>query len=206
MHLMHLQDILQALSLFVLAGTVAVSLRQLKAATAQAKASVDQAKSSANMAQYSLQQTEIMRAQAHQSFRPIVGVSKGLYGPNCAVLMLSNFGAGAALNVVGIHRSGYRLSVGTLQVGQTIEFQFDNNHNSIPCPLGADGPERLAEMNRNNPHPLHLEYQSVTGANCWTTISFPLGHEGEFMPETVFRIEFPSQAGVDVVALPSARS
>ena len=199
MHSVSVQDILQTLSLLVLAGTVAVSLCQLKAAT-------DQAKSSANMAQYSLQQTEVMHAHIHQSFRPVVGVLKGLYGPTRAVLTLSNFGAGAALNVVGIHRSGYRLSIGPLQVGQTIEFQFDNRHNSIPCLLGADGLERLAEMNRSNPYPLRLEYQSVTGANCWTTIAFPLGHEGDFMPETAFGIELPFQASVNLAALASARS
>lgn len=194
MHAVSLQDVLQALSLLVLAATVLVSLRQLKAATAQAKASVDQAKSSETMAQYSLQQTQLMGNQIHQSFRPIVGVSKARYGPNCALLNLSNLGAGAALNVVGVHRSGYRLPIGTLQVGQTTEFRFNNDQNVIPCPVGPDGPERLAEMNRSNPHPLRLEYQSVTGADCWTTVDFPLAHEGEFMPETAFGIELSSRA------------
>jgi hypothetical protein len=155
------------------------------------------------MAQYSLQQTELMRAQVHQSFRPIVGVAKAVYGQNCAIFTLSNFGAGAALNIVGVHRSGYRLPVGALQVGQTTEFRFNNDQNVIPCPVGADGPARLAEMQKRNPHPLRLEYQSVTGANCVTIIDFPLAHEGEFMPDTTFDIELPSQAGVNRANLTS---
>lgn len=205
MHAVSLQDVIQALSLLVLATTVFVSLRQLKSATAQARASADQAESSEKMARYSLQQTELMRAQIHHAFRPIIGVSKGLYGINCAVLNLSNFGAGAALNVVGVHRSGYRLPIGTLQVGQMTEFQFKNDQNLIPCPVGPDGHARLAEMQKRNPYPLRLEYQSVTGANCWTTVDFPLGREGEFMPETAFGIDLPLQAGVDCATPLSAR-
>lgn len=200
MHAMSLQDVLQVLSLLVLAGTILVSIRQLKAATAQAKASADQAMSSEKMAQYSLRQTDLMGNQIHQSFRPIVGVSKAQYRPNCAVLDLSNFGSGAALNVEVVHRSGYRLSIGTLQVGQRIEFRFNNDQNTIPCPVGPDGPARLAEIQSRNPHTLRLEYQSVTGANCWTTIDFPLGHEGEFVPETGFGIELSSQGTIDSAA------
>jgi hypothetical protein len=43
----------------------------------------------------------------------------------------------------------------------------------------------------------------VTGANCVTIIDFPLAHEGEFMPDTTFDIELPSQAGVNRANLTS---
>ena len=190
--MLHFEEIFQGASLLVLAVTVFVSFRQLKAATEQARASNEQAKASEKMARLSLEQTELMRAQIHASFRPVITVEESAYGPNSANLILKNIGAGPAIGVVGIYRSGARQSVGSVAVEQTVPFRFDNYLNVIQRPVGPIDPMAQATIDTKPTTALRLEYESITGAKCWTAIDFPLGHEGSFVPETEHGIAMPS--------------
>jgi hypothetical protein len=93
-------EFFQCASLLVLAATVYVSYRQAKAAD--------------KMARLSLQQTELTRAQLHASFTPIVEVTGGEYGANCAMLTLQNVGNSPALTLTAICRNAHRDTLGTL--------------------------------------------------------------------------------------------
>jgi hypothetical protein len=188
-----LEEHLQAISLLVLAITAVIALWQLVAATKQAKSSVEQAKASVKMAKLSLEQTKLMRVQLHASFRPVVTVADGEYGLNIAMLTLRNLGAGPALAIFGVYRNGLRQSVGDLSAGQTISFRFDNYQNQILRPVGPPRSE-YQSIGANQAVPLRLEYRSVTGAYCWTTVNFKLGGEGPIEPEIETGMDLPSLA------------
>ena len=183
---------IQTVTLIVLFITAIIAIWQGWAATKQAKASEEQAKASVSMAKLSLEQTELMRTQIHASFRPIVTVMNGAYGPNCATLTLKNVGTGPALAIFGAYRSGYRQPVGSLSAEQTFSFHFDNYHNLVPQLVGPIGPGYQQAKPANGDVPLRLEYQSVSGANCWTTVDFLLGHEGSVEPKIKHGIDMPS--------------
>jgi hypothetical protein len=183
---------IQAVTLFVLAITAGVAVWQLLAATKQAKSSVEQAKASVRMAQFSLEQTELMRMQVHASFRPIVTVTGGAYGPNIATLTLKNVGTGPAITIFGVYRSGVRQSVGSLSVEQTTSFHFDNYNNVGPERLGPLEPGYQSVSEGNQTVPLRLEYLSASGAHCWTEVKFRLGGEGPVEPEIKYGMDIPS--------------
>ncbi len=160
-----IDSVIQGATLLVLAATVLYAARQAKA--------------SESMARFSLQQTELMRAQMHAAFRPFVIVTGGEYGAGCASLTLKNVGLGPALMLSGLYRGGYRQSVGSLEPGKTETFFFDSGHNIGPPPLSPshEAPKPTQAV------ALSLEYQSVTGARCWTHVDFPLGRKGSVEPE-----------------------
>lgn len=171
------EGIFQGASLLVLAATVFVAYRQMKEATAQARASERQAKSSEQMAERSLQQSETMRAQLHATFRPVVEVTGGAYEREAIKLELTNVGTGPALALSCIYRSGHRESIGSLEAGKSTVFKFIRSANEVQPPVGP--PEVRAQWKGPTQEmPLRLEYQSVTGAKCWTNVDFELGAEG----------------------------
>lgn len=164
---------IQTLTLVVLAFTaIAIVWQAIEART--------QAKASEKLAQLGLDQTKLMRIQALASFRPIITVTHGTYGLNVAMLTLKNLGTGAALGIVGIYRSGFRQRVGSLSAEEATSFQFDNSLNRILRPVGPPITEGQSVRAANGDVALRLEYQSVSGANCWTTVQFRLGGEGAF--------------------------
>jgi hypothetical protein len=176
---------IQTVTLLVLAFTAGAILWQAIEAGKQAKTSVEQAKASVRMAQLSLEQTELMRMQVHASFRPIVTVTGGAYGPNIATLTLKNVGTGPAIAIFGVYRGGISQIVGNLAAEQTVNFRFDNSLNLVPQPVGPPEPGHHSVNERNQSVPLRLEYQSVSGAKCWTTVDFHLGGEGAVEPEEI---------------------
>jgi hypothetical protein len=185
--------VVQAASVLGLAIALFLSTRQLKAATEQAKSSEEQAKASVRMAQLSLKQTELMRTQVYASFQPIVIGTGGVHDLNIATLTLKNVGIGPAIAVFGVYRSGFRQSVvGSLSVEQAISFQFDNSHNLPLRPVGPLQPGCQSVGGANRTVSLRLEYQSVSGANCWTTVDFKVGGKGAFVPENKHDIDLPS--------------
>jgi hypothetical protein len=184
--------VVQAASVLGLAIALFLSTRQLKAATEQAKSSEEQAKASVRMAQLSLKQTELMRTQVYASSRPIVTGTGGVYGHNIATLTLKNEGTGPAIAIFGVYRGGFRQRVGNLLVEQAISFQFDNSHNLPLRPVGPLQPGCQSVGGANRTVSLRLEYQSVSGANCWTTVDFKVGGEGAFEPEIKYDIDLPS--------------
>jgi len=166
--------ILQAASFLVLAVTVYVSFRQLKAATQQARASAEQPKSSAEMAELSLKQTEIMRTQFHASFKPVVEATGGKWGTQSVTFTLVNEGIGPALSVVAKTRDGFRQELGNIPTDKSKSFLFEYQRNLPPQHIGPP-------LSPNEPTlqiqsvPLRLEYRSVSGAKCWTNIDFKAG-------------------------------
>jgi hypothetical protein len=177
---------IQTVTLLVLAFTAGVILWQAIEGRKGAKASVE-------LAKLSLKQTGLIQTQVHASFRPIVAFIDGTYRPDITELNLKNIGPGPALTIFGVYRSGFRQSVGSLSTDQSITFRFDNMLNIPPAPIGfvGSGNQPLAAPSRTVT--LRLEYQSVTGANCWTTIVFPLGRTGGVEPEEVKHgIDLPS--------------
>ena len=183
--------VIQGVTLLVLAATVYVAYRQLKTATAQARASDAQAKSSEQMARLSLQQTELMCAQLHAAFRPVVEVVGGEYGVNNAMLTLQNVGNSPALTLTAICRSGYRERLGALGPDQQRRFKFEGSFN---LPQQVIGPPEYREKFKPEiqPVPLRLEYTSVSGAMCWTNINFPLGRQGVVDPEIEHGMDLPA--------------
>lgn len=180
----------QLASLLVLAFTAGAILWQALEAGKQAKASV-------RMANSSLKQTELMRMQIHESFRPVVTVTGGEYGPNIAILTLKNLGAGAALGIVGIYRSGFRQRVGSLSAEQAVDFRFENGLNLIPPPIRLPGAEYQPVSAANGNVTLRLEYQSVSGAICWAAVKFKLGGEGAVEPDEIKHgMDSPSLAAI----------
>ena len=196
------ESFIQTATLLVLAITVFISYRQFKAATEQAKSSEAQAKASESMARFSLQQTGLMQAQIHASFRPVITVTGGAYSNNAATLTLENLGTGPALALVAIYRSGVRKSLGSLAPEKRIQFRFENSLNQVPRLNSAleSEPELSATARAI---PLRLECQSVSGAKCWTTVRFKLGGEGPVDPEIEGGIEFPSLASLQNFAVNS---
>jgi len=181
--------ILQAASFLVLAVTVYVSFRQLKAATEQARASVDQAKSSAQMAELSMKQTEITRAQFHASFKPIVEATGGKWESHGVTFTFTNEGPGPALSVVAISRDGSREELGNMAPGNSRTFLFLYQHN---MPVQHIGPP-LAQSRSVTPSqsvPLRLEYRSVSGAKYWTNIDFKPGADYPTDPKHEHGMEF----------------
>lgn len=177
----------QLASLLVLTFTAFAILWQATEAGKQAKASVKMAKSS-------LAQTELMRMQAHATFRPVVTVTHGSYGQNVAMLTLKNLGTGSALGVVGLYRSGAQQRVGSLSSAEETSFRFDNTLNRPPQLVGVPMTESTLLPAASGDVTLRLEYQSVSDANCWTTINFR-------MVEGV-RVEFDEiQHGMDSPSL-----
>ena len=144
-----------------------------------------QAIASVRMAKSSLEQTKLMRMQIHESLRPVVTVAGGKYGPNSATLTLKNLGAGAALGIVGIYRGGGTQRVASLSANESTSFPFDNSRCNISDPIGPPEVVFKARSEASARPPLRLEYESVTGAKCWTTIKFKLGGEGEVEPDEI---------------------
>jgi hypothetical protein len=176
----------QIASLLVLAFTSGAILWQAIEAGKQAKASV-------RMAKTSLAQTELMRTQIYESLRPVVTVAGGEYGPNIATLTLKNLGAGAALGIIGIYRSGFRQRVGGLSAEESVVFRFDNSLNQNPRLVGPPITKSGTLGAANGDVSLRLEYQSVSGANCWTMVDFKLGGEGGVeIDEIKHGMDFPS--------------
>jgi hypothetical protein len=187
------EKFIQSATLLVLAITVFVAILQLRKVTAQAKASESQSKSSEQMARLSLRQTELMRAQLHASFLPVVEVTSGEYVPNGAVLQISNLGLGPAISIKAKTRGGAFFERGSLSPGNGFEFRFENHWNAVLPPAGperqslvSDGPSQSA--------PLRFEYRSVTGASCWTNVEFPLGHTGAVEPKIEHGMDMPSDS------------
>jgi hypothetical protein len=182
----HLYEYIQTVTLMVLAFTAGAILWQAIEGRRAAKASL-------RLAQLSLKQTELIQTQVHASFRPIVTVTDGQYGPGISTLTLKNVGTGPALTIFGLYRSGARWSVGSLPVDQTVTFRFDNMLNLPPAPIGFVGSGNQPPIEPSRTVTLRLEYQSVTGANCWSTILFPLGRTGSVEVEEIkFGIDLPS--------------
>ncbi len=176
---------IQTVTLLVLAFTAVAVFWQAIEGGKQAKASM-------RLAQLSLEQTELMRTQVHASFRPFVTVLDAGYIPNAAMLKLKNVGTGPALSVVGIYRSQARQEVGDLSPGQMIDFRFENSLNIVPRPVFPLGPGNQSVITAERTVPLRFEYQSASGADCWTTVDFPLGHEGAFAPDIEHGMDLPS--------------
>ena len=162
-------SIIQGASLLALAAAVFYSARQ--------------ARSAEKLAKVSLEQTELMRAQLHAAFRPVVEVTGGEYGINCAMLTLRNVGTSPALALSAVCRNGWREKIGSLAPEGIKEFRFDNSYNMAPPPPVGPPEYRAKFKVEIQPVPLRLEYRSVSGAQCWTTVDFSLGHEGTFQPE-----------------------
>ncbi len=142
--------------------TLYYSSRQLKAAT-------DQAKSSENTAR-------LMQAQMQATFRPVVSVASGRYDAGYTELNLKNFGTGPAMGVVAIYPNRTQENLGDMVAGQARGFRYLHAHNHYPQRIVFEPhPHTITDA---APDPdgkavtLRLEYQSVTGAKCWTKIYF----------------------------------
>ncbi len=169
-HIQTLNLLVQTVTLFVLAFTAGAILWQAIGGGKQAKASE-------RLAQLGMEQTELMRMQVHASFRPIITIASGTYGHGTATLTLKNLGTGAALGIVAHYRSGFRKSVGSLSASETVIFLFDNSLNHNPILVGPPITESGILSAANSDVCLRLEYESVSGAGCWTTVDFKLGRE-----------------------------
>jgi hypothetical protein len=182
-----LDEHIQTLTLVVLTFTGFAILWQALEATKLGKAAV-------KLALLGLKQTELIQTQVHASFRPIVTIIDGTYRPDVTELNLKNVGVGPALLILAVYRSGARWSMGSLSAGQTVVFRFDNMLNHSPAPISFGGPDVPPIIEPGRTVTLRLEYQSVSGANCWTTINFPLGRTGGVEPEEV-------KYGIDLASL-----
>lgn len=173
------------LGLVISLGALAVSwfysAQQLKRATEQAHSSGGQAKAAEQMAQRSLEQTEIMRAQLHAAFCPALNAN-GKYGPNCAYFTIRNIGLGPAFNVTAQYIGGVRLPLGNLEPGATAEFRFDNSLNMPQRMLGMGKADTVLPPVQNTP--LRLEFDSLTGARCWTKVVFQVGGDSDGIVES----------------------
>ncbi len=106
------------------------------------------------------------------------------------MLTLQNVGNSPALTLIVICRSGYRLNLGTLAVDNRKNFRFDYKFNVAPQPVGP--PENREQFKVEiQPVPLRLEYTSVSGANCWTNVDFPLRGLGEVESEHKHGTDLP---------------
>jgi hypothetical protein len=86
------------------------------------------------------------------------------------------------------------MSLGDLERAASIAFQFDNNLN-LPqrmLGMGMGRPDKVLPPVQNAP--LRLEFDSVTGARCWTNVRFKVGGEGPVEPELEHGIDLPSTA------------
>ena len=166
MRLNDLGIIVQSLTLPVLAATVWMARRQAKA--------------SEQTARYVLQQIDVARAQLHASFCPALDAT-GQYGANCAHFTLRNIGTGPAFNIEAQYIGGIRIPLGNLEPGATTEFCFDNHLNMPQKMIGMGKPDTLLPPAQDTP--LRLEFDSVTGAHCWTKVEFRVGGDSNGMVE-----------------------
>jgi hypothetical protein len=175
----------QAVTLLVLAFTAGAIVWQAIEAKKQAEASV-------SLARLSLEQTKLMQMQVHASFRPVVTVTGGEYSPGIATLTLKNVGTGPAIAIFGVYRSQARQSVGSLSANEKTGFVFQNSLNAVPHLTGPLGHGHQPISGPSQDVALWLEYQSASGANCWTTIDFKVSGEGAVEPDNKSGMDLPS--------------
>lgn len=111
------------------------------------------------------------------------------------MITLKNLGTGAALGIVGLYRSGARHHVGSLSAEEAIVFRFDNSLNQNRRLVGPPITKSETLSAANGDVSLRLDYKSVGGASCWTTIDFKLGGKsGIEFDEIKHGMDYPSLA------------
>ena len=144
-----LETHIQTLTLVVLALTALAIFWQAIEARKLARVAV-------RLVKLSLEQTQLVQTQVHATFRPIVTVTGGTYGPNIATLTLQNVGTGPALSVFGSYRSKATQSVGSLSANEERSFAFHYNLNLTPQRIGPPAPGTRQSMNGTKPFPSAL--------------------------------------------------
>ena len=166
---MNAADVVQAITLPVLAASVYVSYRQAKAAERTVRLSTE---------------------QLHGAYHPVVDAT-GIYGPNLVNFNFRNVGNSPALLLTASYRSGSVFKLEALAPGETMNFLFLNSLNQIPEPVGSPKDWQEWKSTRQNAPPLRLEYKSVTGASCWTNLRFSLGGVGTVDLEKEYEMSLP---------------
>jgi hypothetical protein len=176
MNLNDLGTVVQTLTLPVLAATVWATWKGAKAAQ--------------QSAQIAFRQFEVAREQLHASFRPALD-AKGSYGPNFVDFTFRNIGAGPAFNVTAQYIGRVRIPLGNLERGENIAFRFDNHLNIQQRVLGMGKPDTILPPAQDAP--LRLEFDSATGAHCWTNVQFKVGGDSSGP------VEITTEQGIDAM-------
>lgn len=166
---MNAADVIQAITLLVLAASVYVSYRQTKAAESTVRLSTE---------------------QLHGAYRPVID-AMGIYGANLITFTFRNVGNTPALLLTASYRSGSIFKLEALAPGETMNFLFQYSLNQIPEPVGSPEDWQGWKNTRQKAPPLRLDYKSVTGASCWTNLKFSLGGAGTVDLEMEYDLAMP---------------
>lgn len=170
---MNAADVIQAITLPVLAASVYVSYRQAKAAESTVRLSTE---------------------QLHGAYRPLIDAT-GTYGANFITFTFRNVGNTPALLLTASFRSGSIFKLEALAPGETMNFLFQYSLNQIPEPVGPPEDWQEWKSERQKAPHLRLDYKSVTGASCWTNLRFSLGGAGTVDLEKEFDMAMPPVRG-----------